>query len=69
MVNKCNEDYSYYRSALLRFLEEWNQLRPIEKRKLKAKPLQLPLSTELCYLDESLNHNKAVCILQSLIIL
>lgn len=58
MVDKCNEDYSYYRSALLRFLEEWKQLRPIEKKKLKAKPLQLPLSTELCFLDESLNHNK-----------
>ncbi|KAL0384868.1 UNVERIFIED_CONTAM: hypothetical protein Sradi_2881100 [Sesamum radiatum] len=39
------------------FIDEWKKLRPIEKRKLTNKPLQLPLSCELCYLNESLNHD------------
>ncbi|KAE8731957.1 hypothetical protein F3Y22_tig00002338pilonHSYRG00223 [Hibiscus syriacus] len=46
-----------YRHALLAFIDEWNKLRPIEQRKLRGKPLQLPLSVELCYLKESINHN------------
>lgn len=38
------------------FIREWNDLRPIERKKLLGKPLQLPLSLELCYLKESINH-------------
>ncbi|KAM7269724.1 hypothetical protein ACFE04_025221 [Oxalis oulophora] len=45
------------KDALLAFYEEWNKLRPIERKKLFGKPLQIPLSVELCYLEESLNHN------------
>ena len=48
-----------YKPALVKFLEEWNSLRPIEQRKLYSKPLQLPLSVELC-LMESQNHDKDV---------
>ncbi|XP_027125391.1 uncharacterized protein [Coffea arabica] len=54
----CIQDDHRYRSAVLMFMKQWNQLRPIERRKLLVKPLQLPLSTELCYLMESLNHDK-----------
>ncbi|KAL1196782.1 TATA-binding protein-associated factor BTAF1 [Cardamine amara subsp. amara] len=43
--------------AILEFLKEWKSLRPIEKRKLLGKPLQLPLSLELSYLSENTNHN------------
>ncbi|KAL3528442.1 hypothetical protein ACH5RR_007764 [Cinchona calisaya] len=57
-VKKCMEDDQKYHSALLLFMKQWKQLRPIERRKLLVKPLQLPLSTELCYLEESLNHDK-----------
>lgn len=42
--------------ALLSFIKEWNALRPIERRKLRGKTLQLPLRVELCYLNESTNH-------------
>ena len=56
----CIQDDHRYRSAVLLFMKQWNQLRPIERRKLLVKPLQLPLSTELCYLMESLNHDKGV---------
>ncbi|KAK9090799.1 hypothetical protein Sjap_023976 [Stephania japonica] len=45
-----------FRNVLLRFVTEWNDLRPIEQRKLLGKPLQLPLSLELCYLKESFSH-------------
>ncbi|KAI9384480.1 hypothetical protein POPTR_012G067000v4 [Populus trichocarpa] len=44
------------RHALLSFIKEWNALRPIERRKLRGKTLQLPLRVELCYLNESTNH-------------
>ncbi|KAG5234051.1 DNA annealing helicase and endonuclease [Salix suchowensis] len=44
------------RHALLSFIKEWNALRPIERRKLCGKTLQLPLHVELCYLNESTNH-------------
>ncbi|KAG8388752.1 hypothetical protein BUALT_Bualt02G0158000 [Buddleja alternifolia] len=44
-------------SAFMAFINDWKKLRPIEKRKLINKPLQLPLSYELCYLNESLNHD------------
>nr|TKS00856.1 DNA annealing helicase and endonuclease ZRANB3 [Populus alba] len=44
------------RHALLSFIKEWNALRPIERRKLRGKTLQLPLHVELCYLNESTNH-------------
>ncbi|XP_052180082.1 uncharacterized protein LOC127793271 isoform X4 [Diospyros lotus] len=46
-----------YRHALLEFVSDWNNLRPIDRSKLLVKPLQLPLSIELCYLKENLNHN------------
>lgn len=46
--------------AILEFLKEWKSLRPIEKRKLLGKPLQLPLSLELSYLSESTSHNSEV---------
>lgn len=48
--------------ALLEFLNEWKKLRPIERKKLLGKPLQLPLSVELCYLNESTSHNNKVCV-------
>ncbi|ESQ40715.1 hypothetical protein EUTSA_v10012481mg [Eutrema salsugineum] len=43
--------------AILEFIKEWKTLRPIEKRKLLGKPLQLPLSLELSYLSENTSHN------------
>lgn len=60
---KCKyiKDDPRFRSAIIEFIHEWNKLRPIEKRKLSGKPLQLPLSNELCYLNESLNHDNEVC--------
>ncbi|KAL2479170.1 SNF2 domain-containing protein [Forsythia ovata] len=57
MTCKSIKDDPRCRSAIMEFIYEWNKLRPIEKRKLFGKPLQLPLSNELCYLNESLNHN------------
>lgn len=50
------------RHALLSFIKEWNALRPIERRKLRGKTLQLPLRVELCYLNESTNHKIGVCL-------
>ncbi|KQK15412.1 DNA annealing helicase and endonuclease ZRANB3 [Brachypodium distachyon] len=38
------------------FFKEWLALRPIDQRKLLGKPLQIPLSVELCYLKNSINH-------------
>lgn len=49
--------------AIIEFMKEWNALRPIEKRKLLGKPLQLPLSLELSYLSESTSHNSEVYLL------
>ncbi|KAM1081096.1 hypothetical protein EV1_015507 [Malus domestica] len=46
-----------YLHALLAFIEEWKKLRPIEQKKLLGKPLQLPLTIELCYLCEGINHD------------
>ncbi|KAJ3673121.1 hypothetical protein LUZ60_006495 [Juncus effusus] len=43
--------------AAKKFLSEWNNLRPIERNKLLGKPLQLPLTIELCFLKESNNTN------------
>ncbi|KAK2970334.1 hypothetical protein RJ640_003302 [Escallonia rubra] len=57
MVYKCVKDDPRYRHALLAFISEWSSLRPIDQRKLRTKPLQLPLSIELCCLNESLNHD------------
>ncbi|XP_062116619.1 uncharacterized protein LOC133830616 isoform X4 [Humulus lupulus] len=45
------------RNAVLEFSKEWNNLRPVERKKLIGKPLQLPLTVELCFLNESINHN------------
>ncbi|CAN0896058.1 DNA annealing helicase and endonuclease ZRANB3 [Linum grandiflorum] len=50
-------DKEDYRQAVRVFIDEWNKLRPIERRKLFGKTLQLPLVVELCYLNETLNHN------------
>lgn len=51
-----------YRHAILAFISDWNMLRPIEQTKLLGKPLQLPLSVELCYLKETINHGSGVCL-------
>ncbi|EEC82393.1 hypothetical protein OsI_26740 [Oryza sativa Indica Group] len=39
------------------FVKEWLALRPIEQKRLLGKPLQLPLSLELCYLKDTNNHS------------
>ncbi|KAF7806233.1 DNA annealing helicase and endonuclease ZRANB3 [Senna tora] len=52
------KDKPIYMHALLEFSNEWKKLRPIERKKLLGKPLQLPLAVELCYLSESNSHNK-----------
>ncbi|KAF8664147.1 hypothetical protein HU200_054895 [Digitaria exilis] len=39
------------------FIKEWLALRPIDKSRLLGKPLQLPLSLELCFLKDSINHS------------
>ncbi|RLN33318.1 DNA annealing helicase and endonuclease ZRANB3 [Panicum miliaceum] len=39
------------------FIKEWLALRPIDQSRLLGKPLQLPLSLELCFLKESINHS------------
>ncbi|KAJ4841441.1 hypothetical protein Tsubulata_009085 [Turnera subulata] len=57
VASKFLNDNPAYRAALLAFLHEWNSLRPVDKRKLREKTLQLPLSVELCCLNESVNHN------------
>ncbi|PIN17307.1 DNA helicase [Handroanthus impetiginosus] len=51
------EENLLYMEALMEFINEWRELRPIEKRKLINKPLKLPVANELCYLNESLNHD------------
>ncbi|KAK4841748.1 hypothetical protein QYF36_009801 [Acer negundo] len=51
------KDNPAYRDAILAFVSEWSKLRPIERSKLLGKPLQLPLSVELCYLKETINHS------------
>lgn len=61
-VSKYFKDNPGNRHALWAFINEWNKLRPIEQRKLRGKPLQIPLSVELCYLKESVNHNSGVCL-------
>ncbi|KAI3976769.1 hypothetical protein MKX01_008627 [Papaver californicum] len=43
-------------NILQEFMKEWNGLRPIDQKKLLGKPLQLPLTSELWYLKESINH-------------
>ncbi|KAL6574198.1 hypothetical protein OROHE_001102 [Orobanche hederae] len=57
LTYSCIKDDPKYRHILLEFIEEWNKLRPIEQKKLLAKPLQLPLSVELCCLNNSINHD------------
>lgn len=54
---KSIKDNPAYRPSLLAFIDEWNNLKPIQRNSLLGKPLQLPLSIELCYLKESLNHD------------
>ncbi|KAG9129521.1 hypothetical protein Leryth_013110 [Lithospermum erythrorhizon] len=57
MDDRFLKDDPRFRSALKDFVTEWNLLRPIERSKLVGKPLQVPLSAELSYLSESLNHD------------
>lgn len=57
------KDNPVYRNSVLVFIKEWNNLRPVEQKKLLGKPLQLPLTVELCYLNEGVNHKNGVCIL------
>ncbi|KAF9593056.1 hypothetical protein IFM89_020063 [Coptis chinensis] len=45
-----------YKNVLWTFIKEWNNLRPIEQKKLFGKPLRCPLSLELCFLKESISH-------------
>lgn len=63
------EDKPAYRHALHAFIKDWNKLRPIEKRKLMGKTLQLPLYIELCFLGENIKHNTVVCRCKVLFIL
>lgn len=60
--NNIKDDMSC-RYALVEFLKEWSKLSAIERRKLIGKALQLPLSVELSYLNENLNHDNGVCYL------
>lgn len=57
------KDNPAYRHVLVAFVNEWNRLRPIDRRKLLGKCLQLPLTLELCYLSDSINHNNGVCLI------
>ena len=54
------KDNPVYRNAALAFSKEWNKLRPVEQKKLIGKPLQLPLTVELSYLNEGVNHKSGV---------
>lgn len=56
------KDNPVFRNAVLAFSKEWNNLRPVERKRLIGKPLQLPLTIELCYLSEGVNHNTGVCL-------
>lgn len=56
-----------YREIFQKFIEEWSNLRPIDRNKLLGKPLQLPLDLELCYLKEATNHGREVCICQIIV--
>ncbi|XP_024170416.1 DNA annealing helicase and endonuclease ZRANB3 isoform X3 [Rosa chinensis] len=56
-VSNSFKDNPAYLHALLEFYKEWKKLRPIEQKKLIGKPLQLPLTVELCFLCEGTNHD------------
>lgn len=56
--HNCIKDNPEFRNALLAFINEWKHLRPIEQKKLLGKPLQLPLTVELCCLSENTHHTK-----------
>lgn len=58
-VAEVDESCSYT-EVLLMFINQWKKLRPIQRRKLLGKPLQLPLAVELCYLKEGVNHDNLV---------
>lgn len=64
-ISESLKDNPGYRHAILEFISDWNKLRPIEQTKLLGKPLQLPLSVELCCLKETINHNTGVCLLRA----
>lgn len=59
------KDNPAYVQAILAFIEEWKKLRPIEQKRLLGKPLQLPLTVELCYLCEGINHDIRVQLYKS----
>lgn len=65
-IVKSFKDNPTYRHILVAFVNEWSRLRPIDRRKLLGKPLQLPLTVELCCLSESINHNNGVCLIDNL---
>ncbi|GJN32970.1 hypothetical protein PR202_gb21522 [Eleusine coracana subsp. coracana] len=46
-----------FRKVFNAFIKEWSALRPIDQKKLLGKPLQLPLSLELCFLKDSIHHS------------
>ncbi|CAM8971617.1 unnamed protein product [Rhodiola kirilowii] len=54
--NRLIKENPAYRSVMLAFINEWNSLRPVKRKKLLGKPLQLPLAVELCYLNEGNSH-------------
>lgn len=49
-----------FRQVVVLFLSQWHKLRPIHRKKLLGKPLQLPLAIELCCLTEGANHDMEV---------
>ncbi|KAK3125590.1 hypothetical protein QOZ80_7BG0607030 [Eleusine coracana subsp. coracana] len=49
-----------FRKVFNAFIKEWSALRPIDQKKLLGKPLQLPLSLELCFLKDSIHHSTDV---------
>lgn len=48
------------KEVLLSFLNQWNGLRPVHRKKLLGRPLRLPLAIELCCMDEGVNHSAEV---------
>ncbi|KAG0450021.1 hypothetical protein HPP92_027111, partial [Vanilla planifolia] len=58
-VSQLVKENPRYFNIFQTFIKEWNSLRPIERCKLLGKPLQLPLSIELCYLKEATNHGSS----------
>lgn len=64
MKNSILRNGAALRQVLASFLSQWHKLRPIHRKKLLGKPLQLPLAIELCYLKEGANHDIEVYAVQ-----